>query len=257
MTAIAHSYYLMGRLLRQLLRQPWWIALSIVQPIIWLVFYGQLFQKVVTLPGFHATSYIDFLTPGIVTMSALFSSGWSGMGMISDLDRGVMDRFLVSPVSRVAIIGGRLMNLVVSNVSQSLILIVLGLILGARYQGGIVGVAVLVVCAALLAIPIAAMSIALALTLRKMESIIGATNFVLLPIMFLSPALMARGLMPHWMQVASHFNPVNWCVEAGRGALLGQADWPIILLQIGCLALFGALGAMLAARAFRSYQRSV
>jgi len=257
MSAVVQSYYLMTRLLRQLLRQPWWIALSIVQPIIWLIFYGQLFQKVITLPGFHTATYIDFLTPGIVTMSSLFSSGWTGMGMLTDLDRGVMDRFLVSPVSRVAIIGGRLMNLTVTNFCQSLILVTLGLILGARYAGGIPGVLVLMICAVLLAIPIASLSIALALTLRKMESIIGAINFVLLPVMFLSPILMARGLMPHWMQVASRFNPVNWCVEAGRGAILGQADWPGIGIRIACLAAFAILGALLAARAFRSYQRSV
>ena len=103
MTTIAHSYYLTLRLLRHLLRQPWYIALTLAQPVIWLVFYGQLFEKVVQLPGFESESYIDFLTPGIVVMSALFGSGWNGMGMIHDLDRGVMDRFLVSPASRTAI----------------------------------------------------------------------------------------------------------------------------------------------------------
>ena len=103
MTAITHSYFLMLRHVRQLIRQPWWIGLTLAQPIIWLVLYGQLFQKVTSLPGFHARSYIEFITPGVVVMSALFSSGWSGMGIINDLDLGVMDRLLVSPANRFAI----------------------------------------------------------------------------------------------------------------------------------------------------------
>ena len=93
MNLMRQSWFLMLRLLMILLRQPWYVALTLIQPIIWLVLYGQLFRRVVELPGFRSSSYIDFLTPGIVIMSALFSSGWTGMGVINDLDRGVMDRF--------------------------------------------------------------------------------------------------------------------------------------------------------------------
>ncbi len=257
MTTIALSYYLSVRLLRHLMRQPWYIALTLAQPVIWLVFYGQLFEKVVNLPGFESASYIDFLTPGIVIMSALFGSGWNGMGMIHDLDRGVMDRFLVSPASRTAILAGRLLHLACINVVQGSILITLGWVLGARYPGGIVGVAVLLLCSVLLAIPFAALSNALALTLRKQESVIGAVNFVLLPLTFLSPVFMAPSLMPDWIRTVSMFNPVNWSVVAGRAALHGQADWAIVLPRLGCLIAFTLVCGWLATRAFRSYQRSV
>ncbi len=257
MTTIAHSYFMTLRLLRHLLRQPWYIALTLVQPVIWLVFYGQLFQKVTTIEGFETDSYIDFLTPGIVVMSALFSSGWSGMGMIHDLDRGVMDRFLVSPASRSAIIAGRLLHLAFQNCVTGTILITLGLVLGARYPGGIGGVAVLLLCAVLLAIPFGALSNALALTLRKQESVIGAVNFVLLPLVFLSPVFMTTGLMPQWILTVSKFNPVSWSVTAGRAALHGNADWGAVALQIGFLAGFTFFSGWLATRAFQSYQRSV
>jgi ABC-2 type transport system permease protein len=256
-TTIAHSYYLTLRLLRHLLRQPWYIALTLAQPVIWLVFYGQLFEKVVQLPGFESESYIDFLTPGIVVMSALFGSGWNGMGMIHDLDRGVMDRFLVSPASRAAIMAGRLMHLACVNVVQGLILITLGWVLGARYQGGLPGVAVLLLCSVLLALPFAALSNALALTLRKQESVIGAVNFVLLPLTFLSPVFISPSLMPGWIRTVSMFNPVNWSVVAGRAALHGQAEWAVVLTRLGLLLAFTLLCGWLATRAFRSYQRSV
>jgi ABC-2 type transport system permease protein len=137
------------------------------------------------------------------------------------------------------------------------ILITLGLVLGARYPGGVAGVAVLLLCAVLLAIPFGALSNALALTLRKQESVIGAVNFVLLPLVFLSPVFMTPGLMPQWILTVSKFNPVSWSVTAGRAALHGNADWGAVALQIGFLAGFTFFSGWLATRAFQSYQRSV
>ncbi|HEX3683712.1 MAG TPA: ABC transporter permease [Bryobacteraceae bacterium] len=250
------SFFLMLRLLKILLRQPWYVALTLIQPIIWLVLYGQLFRRVAELPGFHSSSYIDFLTPGVVIMSALFSSGWTGMGVINDLDRGVMDRFLISPVERPAIILSRLMNLSFITVVQSLILFGLGALLGARYPGGLLGLLVLLIAAILLGIPFGALSIAMGLTIRKEESVIGAVNFVLLPLTFTSPVFMANSLMPDWMRAVAEFNPVNWSVEAGRGALQGTVGAQSILIRLGYLAAFSAVSAWIANRAFRAYQRS-
>ena len=106
MTALRHSWYMAVRHMRSLARQPWWIAISLAQPVTYLVLYGQLFKRVVELPGFQASSYITFVTPGVVIMMALFGGGWNGMGIIFEIDSGVMDRFLVSPVSRFAILAG-------------------------------------------------------------------------------------------------------------------------------------------------------
>ncbi len=255
MTLLIQSWFLNVRQLRHLLRQPWYIALTLIQPIIWLVLYGQLFKRVVDLPGFHSVSYIDFLTPGIVVMSALFSSGWTGMGVIADIDRGVLERFLISPVLRPAIILSRVINLSIIIIVQSLILFGLGIILGAHYHGGVASLLLLVLSAILLGMPFGALSIALALTLRKEESVIGAVNFVLLPLTFTSPVFMASALMPGWMQVVARFNPVNWSAEAGRGALQG-ANTLSILLNLAYLAAFALFGIWVATRAFRSYQRS-
>ncbi len=256
MTALAHTWFLMQRHLRQLLRQPWWIGLTLAQPIIWLVLYGQLFQKVVNIPGFHTRSYVEFIAPGVVIMSALFGSGWNGMGIIQDLDLGIMDRLLISPASRFAIIGGRLLHMVIVIVVQSGILLGLAFILGARYSGGVAGVAALIGCAVLMAVPFGALSNAWALILRRPESVIGAVNMLLLPLTFLSPVFIAKTLMPDWMRMASRFNPVNWAVETGRAALQGEVDWPSAMMRIGALVAFGIASSWLATRAFRTYQRS-
>jgi ABC-2 type transport system permease protein len=228
-----------------------------MQPVIYLLLFGSLFKRVVDLPGFAAGSYITFLTPGIVVMSAVFGAGWSGMGVIEDLDRGVLDRFLVSPASRVALIAGRLVQVGLVTVIQALIIIALGLLAGARFPGGAAGLLVLIGCAVLLAVPIGALSSGMALIARKEESVIAAANFVLLPLTFLSSVFMARNLMPGWMQDAARFNPVDWAVQAGRAVLSTDPNWSTAGWHALYLAAFAVVCTAIAARAFRAYQRSV
>jgi ABC-2 type transport system permease protein len=88
--------------------------------------------------------------------------------------------------------------------------------------------------------------------------VIGASNFVLLPMTFLSPVFMATAVMPSWIQNVGRFNPVTWSVEAARFALIDVApDWQGIALRLGLLALFCVAGMSLSVRAFRAYQRSI
>ena len=89
---------------RNLMREPIWIVLLLVQPMVWLVLYGQLFQNVTRLGGFGTTSYITFLAPAIVVMNAFFGATWSGMSMIDDLDHKVVERFLATPASRFSLV---------------------------------------------------------------------------------------------------------------------------------------------------------
>lgn len=88
-TFIADTYHLLVRDVLATIRIPIWVIITLVQPIIWLVLYGQLFKRVVEIPGFAATSYVAFLLPGVVIMSAVFGSAWAGMGIIHDLDAGL------------------------------------------------------------------------------------------------------------------------------------------------------------------------
>jgi ABC-2 type transport system permease protein len=243
--------------LRNLSRQPWFVALTLIQPVIWLLLFGQLFRKIVEIPGFGATNYIAFLTPGVVAMNALFGGGWSGMSVVNDLDRGVMDRFLVSPVSRTAIIVGRMIQIGFVTIIQAGILIVLGLILGASWPHGVQGVAVLMAAAVLLSVTFAALSNAIGLLARQEESVIGATQFVLLPLTFLSSVFIAQSLMPSWMQQLAKFNPLNWVVDAARHGLSSNPDWGYVFLRLGWLAALAVVAAWLATRAFRTYQRSI
>jgi ABC-2 type transport system permease protein len=255
--ALAHTAFMAGRHLVALWRQPWWIAVSLVQPVIWLLLFGALFKRVVDIPGFHGSSYIDFLTPGVVVMTALFSASFGGMPLIEDIERGVLDRFLASPASRGSLIWGRLAQGALVCAIQSLIIAGLALAVGADLPGGPGGVALLVLVACLLNVAFAAFSNGLALLARREETLIAVMNFLIMPLTFLSTGFMEKDLLPGWIQTVAGFNPVNWAVEAGREAVAGNPDWGLLLGRAGLLAAFCLALAGFSVRAFGAYQRSM
>jgi ABC-2 type transport system permease protein len=256
-TALANSAHITTRYLRAFLRQPYYIIGTLVQPVIWLLLFGQLFKRISEIPGFTAGSYIAFLTPGVVVMSAMLSAGWSGTSYVMDMDRGVMDRFLVSPVRRGALITGELVYQAGMVLLQSLIILGLGFLAGARFDGGIASIVILLVCTMLLGTAFASFSNALALLLRKQESLIALNVTLVLPLTFLSSTFLPVNLMPQWMQDFSKFNPVNWAVEVGRQTLSSSIDWSLVGGHLAELLALMLVCAWLSTRAFGTYQRSV
>jgi ABC-2 type transport system permease protein len=244
------------RQLRNLMREPIWIALMVIQPLIWLLLYGQLFSRVGALRG-GASTYIQFLTPGIICMNAFFGGSWSGMATISDLDRHVIDRFLAAPASRLAIILSQVVRAGIIAVIQALLLLSLGLALGVRVHGGMAGWLVVLGAAALLAMAFAGLSHGIALLVRKEASMIAAANFVGLPLMFISAILIPATQMPRWIAELSRFNPVNWGVHAARNAIVLGGSWGASMGYLALLLGATAATSLFATWCFRGYQRSI
>jgi ABC-2 type transport system permease protein len=253
---LTHSYLLMLSALRTLSRQPMYLAFTLIQPIVWLLLFGQLFKRISELPGFGTASYLDYLTPGVVAMTAIFSAGWAGTSFIQEMDRGVMDRNLTSPLKRGALIAGSLAYQAVTTVIQSAIVIGIGVLSGARVPGGPLGVLVVIVAAILLALIFAALSDAVALLVRQQEALIGISQFLTMPLTFLSSVLMAPSLMPGWVADVARFNPVDWAAVSGREALSAGPDWSLVGRDLGFLLLLAVVMGWLATRAFGSYQRA-
>jgi ABC-2 type transport system permease protein len=245
------------RQVRNLQREPIWIVMLVIQPIIWLVLYGQLFSRVPALRGGAHISYIEFLTPGVVCMNAFFGGSWAGMAMITDLDRHVVDRFLASPASRVSIVFSQVVRAGIIAIVQALILLGIGAALGVRVHGGFPGWLVVLAAAALLSMVFAGFSNGVALLVRKEASMIATANFVSLPLMFLSAILITPSRMPSWMQTVSRYNPVNWGVHAARDAVVFDAQWGRTMIYLALLVAATAVTASFATWTFRVYQRSL
>ncbi|NQV79184.1 MAG: ABC transporter permease [Alphaproteobacteria bacterium] len=251
---LADTWHLWLRYMRATIRLPIWIAVTLIQPVIWLTLFGQLFRRVVELPGFETGTYIEFLSPGVIIMTAMFSGAWSGMGLIDELHHNVIDRMLATPLYRGAIITARILHASFTVVVQSLIILVLALFLGAGWPsvGGTIGV---LLSAALITAGFTAMSTGIALLARREETMIAVINFFGLPLAFLSATFMSAQLMPAWMQTVSKANPVNWAVSGARHAVLGTdpgAVWVNSLLLLG----FTLVMVVLATGAFRVYRRT-
>jgi len=255
-TAARQTYQVFLRNLRVLLRQPAFLLITVIQPVCWLLLFGALFKAVSRIPGFSGT-YIDFLTPGVVIMLAVFSAGWSGMGAVEDIQSGVMERMLASPVWRGSINAGAVLYSAFAMMIQAILIIILALLLGADFKGGVIGVLVMMIVGALLASVVASLSYAVGLLGRQRETVIGTVSFFQLPLTFLSTGMMQKSLLPHWMQTATKYNPVNWAVEAARSAAMQKTDWGLVGERVALLAALALVSGYLTSRAFAKYQRSL
>lgn len=256
-TAVSQSWYMLVRQTRNLTREPIWIALLLIQPMIWLLLYSQLFNRVTDLGGFGTSSYEDFFLPGVVVMNAFFSGTWSGMSTITDLDRGVIERFLAAPTRRSSLIFSQMMRAAIQAAIQGLIILVVGLFIGARVESGVLGWVIIIGAAMLVAGGFAGISHGIALLTRKEATMIAVANFIGLPLMFLSAILIARPLMPEWMQWLARFNPVDWAVTVAREPALANTNWSAVALHLVLLLAFVLATGAFATWAFRAYQRTL
>ena len=259
-TLVSHSAYLSLRSVKSLTRQPIFLVITLIQPMVWLLLFGALFRSVVDLPGFGGggdVTFMEYLTPGVIAMTALFSAMWAGTVYIDDMQRGVMDRLLASPVRRGAMMNGTLVYQSLTSVVQTVIVLVVAWLAGARFGGGVIGSVVPLVSACLLTVICAALSNAIALMARQQEALIGISQFLSLPMTFLSSAIMDPALAPHWIRACARFNPLDWAVVASRETLLGTPDWSLVWPRLGALAVLSLVMGMLATRTFSAYQRSI
>jgi ABC-2 type transport system permease protein len=257
-TTLRHTWYLTGRKLHAVLRQPAFIAVGLVQPVIWLFLFGQLFRRVIDIPGFGAGgSYLDYLIPGIVAMNAMNGNMWAGMNAMEEIDRGTLNRFLVSPARRVALMNANVAEQAVTTTIQTIIILGLGLAGGARYPGGVEGAVIVAVASILIGNVFGALSNTVGMLVRQREAVIGINVFLMLPLTFLSSAFLPATLMPGWMQGIARCNPLNWAVQAGRDALNAHTDWAAVGVRLGGLLVLAVACVAISVATFRSYQKSV
>ncbi|MDN5796351.1 MAG: ABC transporter permease [Intrasporangium sp.] len=258
-TLVTHSALMTRRSVTALLRQPAFVLVTLIQPAIWLLLFGALFEKAVQIPGFGAggRSYLEYLTPGVVAMTALFSAAWAGTVYIEDMTLGVMDRLLASPVRRGALMNGTVAYQSITSIVQTLVIIAIAYAAGARFERPLAGIGLTLVAAVLLTVVFAALSNAVALLTREQNALIGVSQLLSLPLAFLSSAIMDPRLAPSWLQTVATYNPLDWAVVVSREALSATPDWAAVWPRLGALAGLSIVMSWLATQAFRAYQRSV
>lgn len=229
MNAFSDTWYLFMRHIKVSLRTPIWLFVNLIQPLVWLVLFSRVFERMVDLPGFTSDSYLQFFAPGVIIMTVLFGSAWTGMNMVQDMDLGILDKMLATPVTRVSIVLGRVFGSVSTLVVQALLIFLIAWIMGVDIATGFPGVLLTVIIVTLLGLGFAGLSNGLAVVMKRPDPLIAFISFITLPLMFLSSAMVPSELLPEWIQVAKIFNPVSRAVESVRSLVIVGYEWDVIL----------------------------
>jgi len=241
------------RYARASLHEPVWVFFGMIQPLTWLVLFTQLFEDITLMPGFPADSYLQFFVPGLVVMLAVFSSAYSGFEVLSDVYHGVLEKTLVTPVNRYALIIGSAIDWATQLAMQVLIVFGIAYLMGANVATGLGGILLTVVIVVSLGLGFFGLSNALVLATKKEEPLVVIANLMTMPLMFLSSIMMPSQFAPEWVRTAMNFNPVNYAVEAARPLFLSGYDWPKILTGLTVLGVFALTGVVTATFALRKF----
>jgi ABC-2 type transport system permease protein len=202
------------------LRNPAWVLIGVMQPVLYLVLFGPLLKPLVTsFPGAPDNAY-TFLVPGLLVQLGMFGAFFAGFGLIGEWREGVVEAERVTPASRTALLVGRLARDMGQLFVQALILIGLGYLMGMRASIG--GVVIGVVLTLLVGGACAAASNALALTTKSEDVMAPVINMVMMPVLLLSGILLPMTLGPEWLQHLSDFMPFKWIVDAVRDSFAGD-----------------------------------
>jgi ABC-2 type transport system permease protein len=251
MSFFRDTWFIFRRQVRLILRNPAFLTIGLLQPILYLVLFGPLLTNLPagSLSGGSGTGgaaqAYRFFVPGLLIQLALFGSTFVGFAIISDWRSGVIERYRVTPVSRVSILAGRVLRDVAMLIVQSIVLILAGLAFGLRAP--LPAVLMGFVYIVLVAIGLASVSYAVALLLKSEDSFAPLINSVIVPLVLLSGIMLPLTLGPGWLQGIARISPFRYIIDAMREAYAGHYFDTIVVeglaVAIGLAAVFMWLGS--------------
>ena len=251
MRVFSDTWLIFDRSLVLSLRNPVWVVMGVMQPILYLLLFGPLLTNIAKMPGFPPGGAFNVFVPGILVMTALFSSAFVGFGLCDEMREGVVERMTVTPMSRVAMLVGRSMRDVVLLLGQGLILVVLAIPFGLEINLG--GVAIAFAMLALIGFMMSPVSYTMALVLKSEDALAPMVNAVALPLLLLSGVMLPMTLAPDWLQTLAKLNPLYHAVAAIRAlfnASYGDPEIVIgVVLLLGLVCVATAVGARSFSRA--------
>jgi ABC-2 type transport system permease protein len=235
--------------IRKLRHDPWELASRMVQPMLWLLIFGEVFAHSRAIPT-GSLGYLDFMAPGILAQSVLFVAIFYGVSIIWERDLGVLQKFLVSPAARSALVLGRALASGVRGLSQALIVFALAFLLGVELRLGILPIAGVIVTIVLGSAIFCTFSLIVACMVKTRERFMGIGQIMTMPLFFASNAIYPVTMMPDWLRSISSFNPLTYQVDALRTFMIAGAHSEYGLgadfaVQLAVLAVLTALATRL------------
>ncbi|MEV6930569.1 ABC transporter permease [Dactylosporangium sp. NPDC051485] len=229
--------------LQKLRRDRTEVITRAIQPALWLIIFGQTFTHLRAIPK-GGIPYLDFLAPGILAQSALFVSIFYGIHIIWERDAGVLAKLMVTPTPRAALVTGKAFAAGIRALVQAVVVLVLAAVLGVSLSANplrLLGTAVVLVLGSAF---FCCLSITLAGLVLKRDRMMGIGQAIMMPLFFASNALYPVAVMPGWLRVLNHVNPLSYEVDALRGLLIGTHAH--LLLDFGVLVGSAAVAVFVA-----------
>lgn len=239
------------RNVQKTLRNPVWVVFGLFQPLCFFLLFTPLLTKLVDIPGFGSGNALNVFTPGLLIMMAMFAA-WTGMAFIDDIRSGVIERFMVTPISRAAILVGRSLRDVLILFVQSLFIIILAWLFGM--SAPLLGIFLSLIITLIAGFSFAVLSHGAAMILKDEDSLAPALNFFLLPMQLLAGIILPITLAPFWLQKMALLNPLSYAVAATRELFSGSYVNMVVLQGFGIILLVAMLAFYWAARQFNKWE---
>jgi ABC-2 type transport system permease protein len=235
--------------MRLLLREPGWIVVVLVQPLLYLALFAPLLDKLVKGGNFPPGDPWQIFVPGLLIQLGMFGSLFVGFGIISDWRYGVIERMRVTPASRLGLLLGRVIRDSLVLLVQAVLLTLVAVAFGLRVP--VVGALLTVGLVLLLGVALASLSYAAGLWLKSEDALGPLLNMISVPVLLLSGILLPMTLAPRWLYRLSQANPFSHIVDAARASFLGDLGNVEILIGLGCAAVLAVAGLAIATRVFQ------
>ncbi len=205
--------------MRKLRRDPTELFTRSLQPILWLLVFGEVFTRVRAIPT-GTMRYLDFMAPGVLAQSVLFTAIFYGIAIIWERDLGIVQKMLVSPAYRAALVLGKALSAGVRGLSQTAIIYVVTLLLGIRLRLEPLPVLGVLLFVLLGSAVFSTFSLIIACIVKTRERFMGIGQVLTMPLFFASNAIYPIAIMPGWLRAIAHANPLTYLVDALRALMV-------------------------------------
>lgn len=248
MRIFSDTWLIFRRSLTLTLRNPAWVIVGLMQPILYLTLFGPLLRNLASMPGFPPGGAFNVFVPGLLVMTALVGSTFVGFGFISEMRAGVVERMRVTPMSRLAMLLGRTLRDMVIFLLQSLLLVTLAVPFGLTIN--VPGFLVAFGLLALMGLVLGPISYVIAYIVRSEDALAPLVNAIALPLLLLSGVMLPMSLAPGWLQTLASLNPLEHAVVAIRALFDARFGDPDVVRGIVSMAVLAVVALAIGGRSF-------
>lgn len=238
-SVVYDTYTIFWRELKRYKKSRSGVLIRLIQPAVWIIVIGNTFagtQPLIQSVGFDG-QYIEFMAPGVIILTAIFTSIFGGVNILWDRRYGFMNKALTSPISRSSIALGKMSAISLIAALQASLVLGIALAIGVGFPNPLM-VAPIMVIVILFSMGFSGISVMVAATAKSQETFWGVINFLGMPLFMLSPALFPLDLMPDWLATVAKLNPVTYTVVLVREMMTGNTGDASTLVSLAVISVF-------------------